>query len=222
MKNQLPINYSILHDKKLVTLILAGNEEAGVHLVYVKYENDINYHVLRYYDDLEYKEDLTNDLYIHLRGEEGKWNPLRSFQWRCTLRTWFNSVVSHFFLKKRKELIGFSDCTTSIDKVDDQQFSINISNDDERNTKLVILLEAINRLPNEDYRFILIKEIEGYSAKEIADLLNQKRNIEHRLRLRTDGTPIVATADYIYMIKNRALRELENIIKILQNEWYGD
>lgn len=53
-----------------------------------------------------------------------------------------------------------------------------------------MLMEAINRFDNEDYRFILIKELEGYSAREIAQLLGQKRIDENRLKKRSDGSSI--------------------------------
>lgn len=96
------INFTTLPDKKLVSLILEGNEEAGIHLVYVKYYKDIDYYILRYYDNLRYKDDLTNYLYIQVKGSNGDWTPLRSFQWRCSLRTWFSSVASHLFLERRK------------------------------------------------------------------------------------------------------------------------
>lgn len=36
------INYTTIPDKKLVALILEGNEDAGTHLVYVKYDKDID------------------------------------------------------------------------------------------------------------------------------------------------------------------------------------
>lgn len=75
----LAINYSTLPDKTLVVLILDGNEDAGTHLVYVKYEKDIDYYILRYYDNLRFKDDLTNYLYIQVKGTKGDWSPLRSF-----------------------------------------------------------------------------------------------------------------------------------------------
>lgn len=215
------INFATLPDKKLVSLILDGNEEAGIHLVYVKYDKDIDYHILRYYDNLRYKDDLTNYLYLQVKGSKGDWTPLRSFQWRCSLRTWFSSVASHLFLEKKKELIGLGDVSTSIDTPEGEKFAKRIVQDANKNAKLVMLMEAINRLDNEDYRFILIKELEGYSAKEIAQLLGQKRIDENRLKKRSNGSSITPTADYVYMIKNRALKEVKVIVEQVRKEWYG-
>lgn len=215
------IDFATLPDKKLVSLILDGNEEAGIHLVYVKYDKDIDYHILRYYDNLWYKDDLTNYLYLQVKGAKGDWTPLRSFQWKCSLRTWFSSVASHLFLEKKKELIGLGDVSTSIDTPEGETFAKRIVQDENKNAKLVMLMEAINRLDNEDYRFILIKDLEGYSAKEIAQLLGQKRIEENRLKKRSDGSSINPTAGYVYMIKNRALKEVKVIVEQVRKEWYG-
>lgn len=82
-------------------------------------------------------------------------------------------------------------------------------------------MEAINRLENEDYRFILIKELEGYKPKEIAQLLGKKRIDEARLKRRSDGSSITPTTDYVYMIKNRAVKEVKVIVQQVRKEWYG-
>ncbi len=215
------INFALLPDKKLVLMILDGNEDAGVHFVYVRYDKDIDYQILRYYDDLRFKDDLTNYLYIQLKGSTGDWSPLRSFQWRCTLRTWFNSVASHLFLEKKKVLIGLGDVSTSIDTPEGETYAGRLVQDEKKNAKLVMLMEAINRLKNEDYRFILLKEIEGYSAKEIAQLLGKKRIEENRVKKRPSGALITPNADYVYMIKNRALKDVKVIVEQVRKEWYG-
>lgn len=215
------INFALLPDKKLVLMILDGNEDAGVHFVYVRYDKDIDYQILRYYDDLRFKDDLTNYLYIQIKGSNGDWSPLRSFQWRCSLRTWFNSVASHLFLEKKKVLIGLGDVSTSIDTSEGETYAGRLVQDEKKNTKLVMLMEAINRLKNEDYRFILLKEIEGYSAKEIAQLLGKKRIEENRVKKRPSGALITPNADYVYMIKNRALKDVKVIVEQVRKEWYG-
>lgn len=215
------INFALLPDKKLVLMILDGNEDAGVHFVYVRYDKDIDYQILRYYDDLRFKDDLTNYLYIQIKGSNGDWSPLRSFQWRCSLRTWFNSVASHLFLEKKKVLIGLGDVSTSIDTPEGETYAGRLVQDEKKNAKLVMLMEAINRLKNEDYRFILLKEIEGYSAKEIAQLLGKKRIEENRVKKRPSGALITPNADYVYMIKNRALKDVKVIVEQVRKEWYG-
>ena len=158
MQTILHKSYKDMTDKEIVDLIIAGNEEAMLYLLYDRYEKDLKFYAWRYYDTLAYLEDLTNYLYIQFKGKNGDWQPLKSFQWRCKFRTWFCSVASHLFLAKREELIGLgtNDNSKGTDGGDKQ---IPEPKPEPENQKLVMLMEAINRLENDDYRFILIKEL---------------------------------------------------------------
>lgn len=211
-----------LPDRQLVAMIISGNEEAGVFFVYVKYNKDVEYYVIRYYNTLDYKEELTNELYLHFRGPKGDWQSLKSFQWKCKLRTWFSSIASHLFLEKKKKFIGYRDVTTSLDSEDGKKVSKTLGYEENCSYKYILMLEAINMLSNKDYKFILIKELEGYKAHEIALMLENKRSEEGSLRSRKDGTKIKPTTDYIYMLKNRALKEVKQlIVKLKQRDGYG-
>ena len=87
------------------------------------------------------------------------------------------------------------------------------------NQKLVMLMEAINRLENDDYRFILIKELEGYNHKEIAEMMVQKRKKENKVTF-YNGKLVVPDAHYVDMNKARALKEVKGIVKQIKKEWY--
>ena len=203
-------------DREIVDLVIAGNEEAMLYLLYDRYMNDLKFYAWRYYDSLAYLEDLTNYLYIQFKGKKGDWQPLRSFQWRSKFRTWFCSVASHLFLEKREELIGLEGKDDSI-----------IVNGDDRplpepepvNQKLVMLMEAINRLENDDYRFILIKELEGYNHKEIAAMMVAKRQKENKVTF-YNGRIVIPDARYVDMNKARALREVKVIVEQIKKDWY--
>ena len=137
---------------------------------------------------------------------------------RSTFRTWLNSVISHLFSKKRIELIGLGGEEESIEGNN----VIYISSEhpmESSNQKLVILMEAINRLKNDDYRFILIKELEGYSHKEIAEMLIIKRKEENK-RTFYKGKEVVPDATYVDMNKARALKEVKAIVEQIKKEWY--
>jgi len=157
-------SYKNMTDKDIVDLIIAGNEEAMLYLLYDRYENDLKFYAWRYYDSLAYLEDLINYLYIQFKGKNGDWQPLKSFQWKCKFRTWFCSVASHLFLEKREEMIGLGGKDGS-KGTDGGDKPIPEPTPEPENQKLVMLMEAINRLENDDYRFILIKELEGYNMK---------------------------------------------------------
>ena len=79
--------------------------------------------------------------------------------------------------------------------------------------------ESISRLKNDDYRFVIIKELEKYNHEEIAMLLREKdkaNNVTRRYR----GQITLPTASYIDMIKGRAINELKIIIVQIKKEWY--
>ena len=205
-------------DKDIVDLIIAGNEEAMLYLLYDRYENDLKFYAWRYYDSLVYLEDLINYLYIQFKGKNGDWQPLKSFQWKCKFRTWFCSVASHLFLEKRDELIGLggkggSKVTDGGDK------PLPEPKPEPENPKLVMLMEAINRLENDDYRFILIKELEGYNHKEIAEMMVAKRKKENKVTF-YNGRIVVPDAHYVDMNKARALREVKAIVEQIKKDWY--
>lgn len=80
-------------------------------------------------------------------------------------------------------------------------------------------MEAINRLENDDYRFILIKELEGYNHKEIAEMMVAKRKKENKVTF-YDGKIVVPDAHYVDMNKARALKEVKAIVEQIKKDWY--
>lgn len=211
-------SYRDMTDKEIVDLIIAGNEEAMLYLLYDRYENDLKFYAWRYYDSLAYLEDLINYLYIQFKGKKGDWQPLKSFQWKCKFRTWFCSVASHLFLEKRDELIGLGGKYGS-KGTDGGDKPIPEPTLEPENQKLVMLMEAINRLENDDYRFILIKELEGYNHKEIAEMMVVKRKKENKVTF-YKGKIVVPDAHYVDMNKARAIREVKAIVEQIKKDWY--
>lgn len=211
-------SYKNMTDKEIVDLIIAGNEEAMLYLLYDRYENDLKFYAWRYYDSLVYLEDLINYLYIQFKGKNGDWQPLKSFQWKCKFRTWFCSVASHLFLEKRDELIGLGGKDGS-KGTDGGDKPLPEPNPEPENQKLVMLMEAINRLENDDYRFILIKELEGYNHKEIAEMMVAKRKKENKVTF-YKGKIVVPDAHYVDMNKARAIREVKAIVEQIKKDWY--
>ena len=211
-------SYGDMSDKEIVDLIIAGNEEAMLYLLYDRYENDLKFYAWRYYDSLVYLEDLINYLYIQFKGKNGDWQPLKSFQWKCKFRTWFCSVASHLFLEKRDELIGLGGKDGS-KGTDGGDKPLPEPKPEPENQKLVMLMEAINRLENDDYRFILIKELEGYNHKEIAEMMVAKRKKENKVTF-YKGKIVVPDAHYVDMNKARAIREVKAIVEQIKKDWY--
>lgn len=211
-------SYKDMSDKEIVDLVIAGNEEAMLYLLYDRFEKDLKYYAWRYYDSLAYLEELTDCLYIQFKGKNGDWQPLKSFRWDSKFRTWFCSVASHLFLKKKNELIGLGSKDNSIEiTLGDKPLPE--PKTEPINQKLVMIMEAINRLENDDYRFILLKELEGYSHKEIAEMLVAKRKIENR-KTYYDGKEVIPDARYVDMNRCRALKAVKAMVDQIKVEWY--
>ena len=207
-------SYKDMTDSEIISLIVAGNEEAFLYLIYDRYESDIKFYTQRYYNTLYYLEDLISYLCIHLKGEAGDWQKLKSFKGKSSFRTWFCIVVSHLFLEKRKELIGLG---TMEDSIGENPLPEPV--EEATNQNKVMVMEAIKRLKNEDYRFILIKELQGYNHKEIAEMIAKKRIKENKVSY-YNGKVVVPDAHYVDMNKARALKEVKAIVELINKEWY--
>lgn len=219
--------YDKLSDQEIIFLIVEkGNEEVATFLLYDKYYNRFCFLAYKYYSTLFYLDDLIDELYIHLKGDDRNWKVLRSFQFKSKLETWTCRVASNLFQEKRAELIGFQEKTVSINGPDMNSI-MELPEPEPDNDPLegVLLLEAISRLEVEDDRFILLKELEGYSPKEISQMLAEKWRKRGQIKMRkvtnaSDGSvkEVIPTVGYIYTRKSRVLKEVSTIMDELKKE----
>ncbi len=204
--------YEKYSDKELVNLIINERvHEALVYLLNDRYYKDVRFYAYRYYQSFEYFDDLMEELILHLMGPKGDYSTLASFKWKSSFRTWISRVISNLFLKKMDDLIGFGNNRINIGEEPITRMSV-IDTTDKR---MVLLLEAINRLKDPDYKFILIKELEGYKPYEISQMLHVKRRMENRIKFDKDNKEIVPSVSYVYMLKSRALKEVKEVMKSL-------
>lgn len=147
--------YSELTDKELITLVMDDNKEAVLYLLYDRYYRDLEYYA-RKYNCLDYLDELINHLYLHLRGNDSDWRILRNFQWKCKFRTYLSSIASDQFLKYRKKMID--PIFSNVNKSDYGKGTASVDGIYDEDIRKVMLMEAISRLKNEEYRLILIKE----------------------------------------------------------------
>lgn len=214
--------YEKLDDRQIVDLVLDGNEEAMLYLLFERYSPLLKKLCVRYYGDLYFLEQLQVELLILLKTKD--WHALRNFGWRSSFGTWLGIVAGNLFIKKMPELIGISKFTVSIGEDGDNN-EVNPSEPEsphEYDIHMVLLIEAIHLLEDKDMRYILLREFDGYKPKEIAKQLENYRRREGRLRTkRVNGNTvdIIPTADYVHMLKGRAKDEIRVIIKELKKEF---
>lgn len=205
------IKYSLLSDKEIVDQILSGNEEAMMYLLFDRLAKDIRFFAYKIFGTLDFIDDLTTDLYLYLKGTNLDWELLKSFQFKSSLRTWMSSIISRFFIKKRKEMLATEVLESTIDT------AITIYLDDQtqmtRDSRLAIVLEAINQMKNEEQRLILIKELEGYNHTEIAQMIAEKRKCEG-VRKTYKGHEVVIDARFVNIQKQHAVEQLKKILGV--------
>lgn len=215
--------YKDLDDRQIIDMVLSdGNEEAMLFLIFERYLPLLKKLCTRYYGDLYYLEQLQVELLILLKAND--WHPVRGFGWRSSFGTWLGTVAGNLFIKKMPELIGIDKFPVSIgEKGEDGEVNIPESEPPHENDMhMTLLIEAIQQLEDKDQRFILLREFDGYTPKEIARQLEVYRRKENRLKTKkVNGQieEIIPSAEYVHMLKGRAKDNIRVIISELKKEF---
>jgi DNA-directed RNA polymerase specialized sigma24 family protein len=120
--------------------------------------------------------------------------------------------VQHFLLKKRDDLIGLREkklYSENEDDIDPVEKVESVQPSAEENMNKVFLVEAIRRIPNPDQKLVILKELQGYSHREIADILNSVRRREGRVKRNALGEEILADGAAVDVLKQRAMEFLK-------------
>lgn len=215
--------YKDLDDRQIIDLVLSdGNEEAMLFLIFERYQPLLKKLCTRYYGDLYYLEQLQVELLILLKAND--WHPVRGFGWRSSFGTWLGTVAGNLFIKKMPELIGIDKFPVSIGE-NGEDGEVNIPEPEpphENDMHMTLLIEAIQQLEDKDQRFILLREFDGYTPKEIARQLETYRRKENRLKTKkVNGQieEIIPSAEYVHMLKGRAKDNIRVIISELKKEF---
>lgn len=215
--------YKDLDDRQIIDLVLSdGNEEAMLFLIFERYLPLLKKLCTRYYGDLYYLEQLQVELLILLKAND--WHPVRGFGWRSSFGTWLGTVAGNLFIKKMPELIGIDKFPVSIGE-NGEDGEVNIPEPEpphENDMHMTLLIEAIQQLEDKDQRFILLREFDGYTPKEIARQLEAYRRKENRLKTKkVNGQieEIIPSAEYVHMLKGRAKDNIRVIISELKKEF---
>lgn len=124
-------------------------------------------------------DELVSELYLYLSQEN--WAKLTGFDGKngCRLRTWMIPVAWRYFMSIRERLLR-------TEKIDDNSGVIRDSIRDDLRIQIAIDVNAVlATMPNRRYAEIIrLLLIEGYAAKDVADMLDMKvenvYNLKHR------------------------------------------
>lgn len=212
-------NYSDLDDKEIVSKIINKpyNEEAAAYLIYNRYD-PLLHKLYRgvFGKDSSWYEDCLGDLFDFLKGKDRDWNKLRTFEWRSKFGAWLSRTARNRFIEIKPYLIGKIINPISIDDTDGDKTPVQLPDNGgeeyERIQKKILLMEAIGQLKDPDQKFVILKRLQGYNSKEIAELM-KKSWAKHGIRKYDNkGNIVIPTPGYVDVRNHKAKENLKEII----------
>lgn len=157
-------------DIEVIEKVLAGDIEAFSAIIKKYQEKTFNY-VYSQVKDYDEAFDITQEIFIMTI------EALRSFRRESKFSTWFYSIMVNYCKNYRKKNRRYSLVPINGSK-GDEEYNLQLTDERENpekevimNDSLRILREEISRLPD-DYRDILmLRDIEGLSYNEVAEIL---------------------------------------------------
>ena len=161
-----------LNENELVRLAQEGDKSALSQIIQ-QYEKKIYNFALRYLNNKEDAEDVLQETFLSVL------KAIKTFKGRSSLATWIYRIASNAALMKlrsRKRVFDSFDEDT-VDMSRDYQ-SINsklaespfdIINDKDLVEKIV---DHLDHLPPKHRSVFMLRDIEGFSAKEVSEMLN--------------------------------------------------
>lgn len=169
--------------------------------------------------DIFWYEDCVHDLFIYLKGKNQDWHALATFEWRSSFGTWLKKVAWNSFQKSIIILIDNQKKSIHIDDLTSNKSHVLLSDQDEeiyeRHQRKLLLFEAISLLKDDDQRFVILKRLQGYNSKEIAELLTSKWQKQGIQRYNNKKQLVLPDAGYVDVRTQRAKENLRRIIEKL-------
>lgn len=218
MEFKYKLDYSKLSDKQIVEKILAEphDEEAAVYLLHDRYSPLMHYLYRRFTADETWFDDCVDELFMQIKGKDGSWHSLVGFDWRSTFGYWLKRVAWFKFKDVLPKLIENGGRNISIDNNDPHRPPVPLPGGDndgfEHRMDKVMLMEAIGHLKDDD-QFVVLKRLEGYKSKEIAEMLKIKWQKKGFKKQNNDNKLVVPDAGYVDVHFQRA----KAILKIIMS-----
>ena len=168
-RNQLAETVHI-EDNQLARLCARGDEKAR-HELYTRYAAYLFALCIRYVGDIELARDLMHDAMIKIFDSVGKYKPTGSLKSWCG-RVAVNMVIDHLRKSRRLE-------TVSIDQT--QEKIPEPQNEEIAKIPKTELMRMVGQLPETKRVIFNLFCVEGYSHKDIAEMLNIKEKTSSSL-----------------------------------------
>lgn len=188
-----------MEEKSLIKNLKAKNEEAFKILV-EKYKDLVYNTIIPIIQNIDDADDLTQEVFIQI------YKSIKNFKEKSSLSTWIYKIsiskaYEHLRYKKRKKRFSI---LVNIFREDDSLIDIpdfhhpGIQLEQKENAK--ILFDAIEKLPDNQKKAYILKNIQGLSYKKISDIMEKsvasvesilfraKNNLKNILEKKTKGT----------------------------------
>ena len=184
-RNQLAETVNI-EDNELARLCARGDEKAR-HELYTRYAAYLFALCIRYVGDRELARDLMHDAMIKIFDSVGKYKPTGSLKSWCG-RVAVNMVIDHLRKSRRLE-------TVSIDQT--QEKIPEPQNEEIAKIPKTELMRMVGQLPETKRVIFNLFCVEGYSHKDIAEMLNIKEKTSSSLLFKARAQLAENVRDYI-------------------------
>ncbi len=157
-----------------VVLKIRGGDTGAYRILVEQYQGRIYSMVLGMVKDEEHAWDITQDSLIKA------FNKLDSFRVDSSFYTWLyrissNSAIDHLRKAKRRRTEEFDDGIGAKDQagmIDPMYSQTSPSKDLERSQLKDRIFDAMQHISPEQRQIVLLREVEGYSYKEISETMN--------------------------------------------------
>ena len=215
-------NYSGLCDEKIINLIvnIPHDEKAAAYLIHQKYHPLLFSIYKRVFDNnLSWYDDCLSDFFIYLKGTDLDWHKLVTYERKSTFGAWLSRTAYNRFIYIKPSLVGNGKVTVSLDNKSESKRMIQIPDTSDSlydNREIYnLMIEAIGLLKDPDQKFVILKRLQGYNSKEIAQLMLKRWEKHGIVKYNNKNQKVVPTAAYVDVRMQRAKDNLEIILKKL-------
>lgn len=148
-------------DKELYQNFLQGNQES-FNILVKKYRKQLLSFIVKYIGDIEASEDIVQDVFIYVFVTK------KEYTFKYTFKTYLYTIAKSRIInyKKQKKLLLPLDEDINFDNIEIDDILIKQEEKDQ-------LLKIIDSLKEEYKKVIYLRELEGYSYKEICEDMNK-------------------------------------------------
>ena len=175
-----------IEDNELARLCVRGDEKAR-HELYTRYAAYLFALCIRYVGDRELARDLMHDAMIKIFDTVGKYKPTGSLKSWCA-RVTVNMVIDHLRKSKRIDLQPIEPMQEKIPEP---------ANEEVAKVPKQELMRMVGELPETKRVIFNLFCVEGYSHKDIAEMLNIKEKTSSSLLFKARAQLAENVRDYI-------------------------